>query len=325
MAKLTQEQRRELASKAAIARHSVPKATHPGELKIGDMVLPCAVLEDGQRVFSERGFADALGWTRSGDQFAKKRGAQDGMRLPVFMLSEYLLPFISEDLRKALSNPILFRDSRGGRPAHGLDAACIPAICEVWLEARAKGVLPESAARVAQMAEVLVRGLARVGIVALVDEVTGYQADRAKDDLQRLLQMYVAEELRPWLKAFPDEFFRQIYRLHGWEYKEGSMQGPRYVGKLINKYVYEHLPPEVLVELKRRNPSVNGRRGHRHHQLLTEQFGIPTVDRQIIRVVTLMQVSKDKAAFQELYDRAFPPSGAHPSPDDPDTDTPPAP
>ena len=23
----------------------------------------------------------------------------------------------------------------------------------------------------------------------------------------------------PWLKTFPDEFFRQVYRLHNWEYR----------------------------------------------------------------------------------------------------------
>lgn len=39
----------------------LPKATHTGELKIGDLTIPCAVLDDGTRLISERGIIKALG------------------------------------------------------------------------------------------------------------------------------------------------------------------------------------------------------------------------------------------------------------------------
>ena len=40
----------------------------------------------------------------------------------------------------------------------------------------------------AQQAEIIMRGLAHIGIIALVDEATGYQRDRASDALSKILE-----------------------------------------------------------------------------------------------------------------------------------------
>lgn len=115
-------------------------------------------------------------------------------------------------------------------------------VCEVYLDARTEGVLLHNQRVAAQAAEVLIRGLARVGIIALVDEATGYQEVRARQELQKILEAYVAAEFRPWVKTFPDEFFRQIYRLQGWEFRPGTSKRTPMVGKLIKHYIYEQLP-----------------------------------------------------------------------------------
>jgi hypothetical protein len=146
----------------------------------------------------------------------------------------------------------------------------------------------------------------------LVDEATGYQQDRARDELNRILEAYISEELRPWTRRFPDEFFKQIYRLHGWEYRAGHHKRPRHVGKLVNLLVYDKLPSGVLPELKRKNPPVNesGYRRWRHHQFLTAETGEPHLDKQIIEVTTLMRVADDKKQFERLFHKAFPKAGA---------------
>jgi hypothetical protein len=56
----------------------------------------------------------------------------------------------------------------------------------------------------------LLRAFARVGIVALVDEATGFQDIRARDDLHKILEAYIAKELLPWTKRFPNEFYKEI-------------------------------------------------------------------------------------------------------------------
>ena len=115
----------------------------------------------------------------------------------------------------------------------------------------------------------LMRALAHVGIIALVDEATGYQDQREKDELRSILKAYISEDLLPWTERFPREFFKQIYRLHGWEFNKKTTRHTPLVGKLINRWVYEQLPKGVLGELQTRNPVVpeKGYRRHKHHQL----------------------------------------------------------
>lgn len=151
------------------------------------------------------------------------------------------------------------------------------------------------------------RSLAKVGIIALVDEATGYQDVRARDELQRLLSAYVLEAFRPWVQMFPDEFFREIYRLYGWDYKPGNSKRPGYVGRFINTYIYEQLPDGVVEELRRVNPvGGSGYRARKHHQHLTADTGNQHLDRQILTVTTLMQVSDDVDGFKQLFERRFP-------------------
>jgi len=63
----------------------------------------------------------------------------------------------------------------GKRIVNGYDATILPLVCDAWLSARDAGVLKPSQLDKAQNAEILMRSLAKVGIIALVDEVTGYQ------------------------------------------------------------------------------------------------------------------------------------------------------
>src|SRR5205814_1919222 len=160
--------------------------------------------------------------------------------------------------------------------AYGYEATLLPRICEAILDADKAGTLRANQKHLAEAAQLLIRGFAHVGIIALVDEATGYQDERPADELRRILEAYISEELRPWVKRFPNEFFKQIYRLHGWEYREGNHKHPQYVGRLINILIYDPLPPGVLTELQARNPTnERGRRRWKHHQLLTEDIGDP--------------------------------------------------
>lgn len=301
--RLTADERKAIARNAALARwgDASAAAISDGVLVIGDREIRCAVLTDGQRVLSQQTVLQTLGRARS----AKGRqGSQSG--LPPFLAAANLQEFISDDLREMLDS-IPYRPLTGGR-AWGYRAEILPMVCDVYLEARKAGRLTKNQEPVADICEILVRGLARVGIIALVDEATGYQDIRARDELRRILDHYVQDELRPWTKMFPDAFFREIYRLQGWEYKPGTAKRTPYVGKLINKYIYQQLPPGVLEELRELNPVTgNGRRKHKHFQFLTDETGNKHLDRQISTVTTLLRISDNKVQFEDLFERAFPP------------------
>lgn len=303
--RLSPLERQEIARQAAVSRwgNTTPRATHIGSLQIGDRTLECAVLEDGTRVISQGTFLEAL------DRNAEKsrRGATGAKRAP-FLSAANLQPFIPPELL-AMDEPIAYRPPTGGGRAWGYRAEMVPMVCEVYLQARDQGALAPKQRPVAAAAEVLVRGLARVGIVALVDEATGFQEVRARDELRLILETYVQAEFRPWLKMFPDEFFKQVYRLQGWEYRPGTSKRSGYVGVLINKYVYDQLPPGVSDELRRLNPrNEHGHRTKKHHQFLTDSTGNQHLDRQISTVTTLMRISDSKRQFEELFERAFPPA-----------------
>lgn len=305
---LSKQERSAIARKAADDRwaavRNIPKETHSGTLRLGKGI-PCSVLDNGKRVFSMMGLLRAFG---SG---AKSRVTlADGVTpVPEFLSAANLQSHISPELRSKLENTIEFRPMDGGRTAHGYAADILNLICDALLDARSAGVLRPNQLKVASAGEALMRAFSKVGIIALIDEATGYQADRASDELQRLVEAYVVEDMRPWVGLFPDSFFKQIYRIHGWQYQPGVTQGPRYVGKFINKYVYERLPGEVVAKLRALNPVIGKRRKHKHHQFLSEDIGEPTVDRHLASVTTLMSVANDKRHFDDMFRRAFPKVG----------------
>ena len=297
--RMTPEERQEASRRAAEARWgaSVQVATHEGDLQIGDQRIACAVLEDGTRVINQGTLLATLG------RNTRPKTSDAG---PVVFAAN-LRPFISPELEEGLRDTVVYRTHTGARSV-GYRAELLPAICEVYLDARAEEKLFYNQQRAARAAEILLRGLARVGIIALVDEATGYQEVRARRELQRILEAYVQAELRPWTKMFPDEFFKEIYRLQGWEYKPGTAKRTPYVGHLVNRYIYEQLPPGVLDKLRTLNPrNAHGNRTRRFHQYLTADTGNPHLDKQIASVTMLMRVSNSKREFEDLFERAFPP------------------
>lgn len=318
-ASLSPEQRKEIAQKAASARWEkesdsqtadVPRAVCDGVLKLGDGVeIPCVVLPDGTRLLSERGVTKALGGKRGGAHWRRKKAGEDGANLPLYLSAKNIIPFISDELIAALTNPIPYKSPKGGAVSHGLEATLLPQVCDVWLKARdAIKVLP-SQKNMALAADMLIRSFAKVGIIALVDEATGYQDKRAKDALQDLLSIYLSEEKLKWAKTFPDEFYRQVFRLQGWNYNPLDQRRPKVVGKLTNEVVYKKLPPGVLEKLRELNPVKNKktwRRAATHTQYLSEEIGQQDLRDHFLQIMPLMRASDNWKGFVKLLDRAIP-------------------
>ncbi|SMP67043.1 P63C domain-containing protein [Neorhodopirellula lusitana] len=300
-AKLTPEQKSEIARKAASARWNadVPTPKCEGEIPFGDMFVPCAVLEDETRLLSERGVTKGFGLKRAGSNWQGKEGSA---RMPVFASAKNLEPFISSDLRSALIEPIKYRPLNAkGSVAYGFRAELLPDICEVWLNARDANVLKSQQAHVAVAADLIIRGLSRVGIIALVDEATGYQSERERDALAKILEEFVTDELRKWVKTFPLSYFKELCRIRKVEFRS-DMRLPPYFGHLTNDIIYSRLAPCVLTELRKRNPKIKGTRKHKHFQYLTDDVGVPSLKDHLTSVVTIMKLSNDWNDFHQKLD-----------------------
>jgi hypothetical protein len=320
-AKLSKEERRAIAQRAAESRWSadLPQATHNGVLEVGGKVLLAANLANGKRLLSQGTFLQAIGRSRTPKAGTGGLSNVDG--LPFFLQAEILKSFISDELRLS-TTPILFRLKTGQRTV-GYDALMLPMVCKVYQDLRnslmAKLVADNKAEAdrakstygtyksIIQTCDDLAAGFAQRGIIALVDDATGFQADRARDDALKIVELYVSPAyLIPWTQTFKHDFFREAYKILGWEYKPGSVKHPQYLGKFIIKYIYDPLPPGVLEELKRKLPkNEHGNRRAKLWQALTPDTGIPHLDKQLTAVTTLMEVSDDKETFEYHFNRVF--------------------
>jgi len=311
---LDEQRRREIASLAAKARWDAKAYAHlpvaefgspESPLRLLDAEIPCYVLSDGTRVLTQQGVLLALGRAR-----AAKGGTGAAMgvdNLPAFLAANNLKQLITKELI-ASTRAIEFRLPTGGR-AFGYAADLLPKVCNVYLKARDMKLLLPSQKRTADQADMLVRGLAEVGIVAMVDEATGYQQVRARDALQAYLERFIRKELAAWVGRFPDEFFSELYRLRKWR-PTGSSRRPGVVGRYIRDLVYERLGPGVIDELEKKNPSDGkGQRKHRHHQWLTDDVGHPALAQHMYALIGFMRAEDEWQSFKHRFDRAYPKRG----------------
>lgn len=302
--KLTPSQRSasaSLAAKAKAENRKLPRATHGSiehPLVLGDVEIPCYVLEDGTRVLSLRGLVSGLGIssgsTRSGES-----------RISTFVEADVIKRHAKTDLTTALNTPIRFLPPHGGRSAYGYPATLLADICEAVLAARSAEKLSPGQTAVANQCEVLVRGFARVGIIALVDEATGYQRDRAKDALAKILEAWVAKEIQPYVRAFPAEYYEEMFRLRGLPYPPDNPNfRPQYFGVLTNDIVYERLAPGLLEEIKKQAHK-DQKKAHLHRRL-TQEVGHPRLKEHLASVVTAMKLSTDYGDFITKLNRVHP-------------------
>jgi hypothetical protein len=302
---LSPAKRSDIARKAAQTRwdSSISEAVcgSPDKpLRIGDAEIECYVLDDETRVITQASFLEALGRHR---RASTPREADQN--LPPILQGKAIQPFISDEVAKA-AQPVAFK-LPGGARANGYRADLLAQVCEVYMAAAAAGALPKNQEHVAERASILMRGFARTGIVALVDEATGYQAMRKKDALAQILETYVAKEIQAYVKSFPQAYYQELFRLRGLDYTTDSVKRPQYFGHLTNDVIYKRLAPGVLDELKRiQRRDDGGRPKDKLFQRLTANVGYPKLREHLGSVVAIMSLSDDWVDFKSKLDRLHP-------------------
>ncbi len=279
-------------------------ATHKGILPIGGLQLECYVLADGRRVFHKRGMAKAMG--------LKSEGGNAFMKT---LRRKSLGSEIDDKLRKTVESPIVFNAFRSD-PAHGYEAEVLVDICKAVVRASEAGKLSERQQPMARQANSIVNALANVGIIALIDEATGYQTARDPEALRLLVQAYIENERREWEKEFPDDYYVTLNQVYGSDpYVERTRGGivinkPQHFGNFTNKYIYRPLENgEVLKELQRLNPQVDakGSRKQKFHQFLTKGYGLDKLRQQRQEVLTILKLADNIKDFKRLYEKRFGP------------------
>lgn len=291
--------------------NQLPKATHQGVVDIAGFKIRCYNLDTGERVLSREGFLRALGRTGK-PKFKEGQSSTDETPVfttPLFLRANNLKEFISNDLIES-SKHIEF-EMAGGQKAYGYKADILPLVCYVYIDAEKKGVLTSRQQVYAERSDALIRGFATIGIIALVDEATGFQETRQRDALQKILDKYLRKEYAAWARCFPMEFYEELFRLKGWPLDKTTMKMPGVVGKYTNDLIYDRLAPGILEELQKKNPILpeTGRRKAKHHQWLTDETGHPALDKHFSGVLALMRANTQWENFKRGMERAFPKIG----------------
>lgn len=252
-------------------------AKYPGELTLGPATVDCYVLSNGARVISMRSAVLAIAKVDSGN-------------LGEYIGVEALKPFI--DKEKVLGETLSFAIPGTQFKGSGLTAETFLEVCQGYVAAFTAGALKTDRQKEnAMLCAVLLASCAKVGLLALIDEATGYQFEREDDALRVKLKAFIADELRAWEKTFPDELWEVFGRLTGWK---GALHSrPKWWGKLVIELIYETLDPDVAAYLKANKPPA----GTHWHRQLTENYGA----RQLVsRCFEIVGMSKDCTTINEL-------------------------
>lgn len=270
--------------------NSRPIAKWHGTLMIGSGEVAVYVLEDGRRVISRRSATNLL---------TSRKG---GGNLENYIGVEALKGYLPEDLPDQMIEFDIPEVQH--KNVQGMSAETFLEICTAYMQALDDGNLQTDRQKeIAVKAGMFLASCSKVGLVALIDEATGYQYVRGEDALRFKLKIFLEEEMRKWESTFPEELWLEFGRLTNWS---GPIsQRPKYWGKLVMELIYEYLDPDVAEWLKKHNP--NPKKGQNHHQWLSSQYGLKKLLEHIWMVIGLAKACYSmhelKTKMAELYGR----------------------
>ena len=278
---------------------AVLQATHKGDWQPPgtDITIECYVLENKERVLSLRGTKRTMGLKGGG-----------ALALPRMLKAKYIEPYLSEELKQWLKdteeeNVQKIRPPGGGNLFTVFKASLLVDVADAFYQAKNNGAFEgehwEFQKELADRLHKITLAFSKVGIDAIIDEVTGYQDVRENNSLQKLLDLYVQDYFQPWQKRFPESFYKEIYRLKEWEYT-GSSKRPYIVSQITNKFIYDHLPADVMEEVRQRK-----QKNEKLHQWLTSETGLIHLEKQLASATTLMRASDTWEEFEKLFARSF--------------------
>lgn len=293
---LSGDRLKEIARKGALARWG-SKATHKGSFKEEFGIdVDCYVLDDENKtaVISQRGMGAALGLGVSGS------------RLPDFVNSRRMTPYVGRELREKLQNPLVFQAPSAGEKlppvgkVHGYDVTILIDLCKAVVAAAADGQKVNPA--VLKQAHVIISASAKAGIKGLVYALAGYDATR--QEVIEAFKIYVQEEAREYEKEFPDLLYAEWYRLYGipkpvnnkpWKFKH-----------LTVDHIYTPLARSKgkVYQFAQARRAAGNERWKKLHQFLSE-IGVKALRQQLGQTLGIAQVSNSKDEYEANIRRVF--------------------
>jgi hypothetical protein len=289
---LSDDERESIAKKAAVARWG-PKATHKGNFeKEFGIDVDCYVLNDDMKtaVISQRGMGEALGLGKGGS------------RLPNFISRSNIAPYLGQELSEKLQNPLIFQGFPVGinnplQRTYGFDVTILIDICKAVIKAEADEQLTRRQAQtVARQAHVIVNASAKAGIKGLVYALAGF--DPTREDVIAAFKLFVREEAREYEKEFPDQLYKEWYRLY--QIPVPQRNKPWKFKHLTTNQVYHPLAKSKgrILRLTKDARASSESKSNRLHQFLSE-IGVKILRTHLGQLLGIAQVSKNKDEYEK--------------------------
>lgn len=299
---LSDEERKEIARKAAVARWGEKplRVLHRGSFQEHFGIdVDCYVLDDHQKtaVISKRGMGPAIGLSKRGD------------RLTVFVNSKNMAGYIGRDLKEKIEKPIIFQ--RTGSAAenpisdqtHGYDATVLIDICTSVIAARNDGKLTGARYdKMVQHAQIILSASAKSGIRGLVYALAGYNP--STQEVIDAFKLYVQEEAKKYEPEFPNELYAQWQRLY--EIKMPQRGKPWQFKHLTVQHIYYPLAQSngKIYELVKALKAQDGDRQKKLFQFLND-VGARALRIHLGRVLEMCESSSDKAEYESKIRKRF--------------------
>lgn len=268
------------------------RVTHHGAATLGDGVMvDCAVLEDGRRGYVMRSLQKAVGIRRN---------------FPLRAFEVFLSKIAPNSLKYIDKTSSRFEVRMpNGATGFWVEAGILTEIASGIIDTALEGRLQSNQRHMIQPCRAILKALAKTGEVALIDEATGYQYHRAPNALQDLFSRLICQSAADWERRFPADYYAALCRLFGIRYEGTHRPLPAVIGAITQRWVYDAiLPKEIMAEIRAR------RRSEKLHQWLTQDGGLPMLERQIHAVTLVAGVSVDYRDFEAQCGRVFPVPGA---------------
>lgn len=294
---LPPSRRSEIAVKAAVARWGL-KATHRGSFREDFGIdVDCYVLDDPTRtaVISQRGMAVVLGL------------GQSGSRIPDFIKTKTIGPYVGRELGEKFENPLVFQAPTLGAnqpptKTYGYDITILIDLCKAVLKAEEDGRLLRRQAHIARQAHIIINASAKAGIQGLVYKLAGYDASR--EEVVSAFKMFIREEAREYEKEFPDQLYRQWYRLY--ELPEPIKGRPWNFKSFTLEQVYKPLAKsngKILMLAKAAKASGEDRR-KKLHQFLSD-IGVKALRQHLGELIGIAKLSSNRAEYERNIRKIF--------------------
>ena len=275
-------------------------ATHRGNFKKDFGIdVDCYVLNDERHtaVISKRGMARSLGMSDRGNSITNLVQSKS--------LSEIITS--ADGLREKLSNQLIFKDSLSAdgklNPiVHGYDVTILIDLCQAIKKANEEGKLAPNQKHIARQAGIIVAASAKAGIKGLVYALSGY--DVTREEIISSFKRFVAQEARGYEKEFPDELYKEWYRLY--QEKRPKKNKPWRFMHLTNRQVYKPLARSNgrLLKLLKVHKREYGNKNNRLHQFLAE-IGVKALRQHLGQLLAIAKLAKSRVEYECNFEKLF--------------------